>query len=89
MTCISNSKREGTAIATNVNTAALILPVRSVLKLRRPIARPPRTTVKLSHERKVRSLAKKTITSIEDGEKPFGSTRTGRAILEPVVRRSD
>jgi len=32
-------------------------------------------TVKLSHERKVRSLAKKT----------FGSTRVGRAIRLPVI----
>jgi len=49
-----------TAIATNVNTAALIRPVRSVLKFKRPIASPPRTTVKLSHDKNVRSLAKKT-----------------------------
>jgi len=38
-----------------------------------PIARAPRMTVKFSHDRKVRSLAKKT----------FGSTRVGRAILLP------
>jgi len=49
-----------TAIATKVNTAAEILPVLSVLKFNSPIASPPRTTVKLSHERNVRSLAKKT-----------------------------
>jgi len=39
------------------------------------MARPPRTTVKLSQERKVRSLAKKTL----------GSTRTGRAMRLPVI----
>ena len=51
---------EGTAIATKVNTAALIRPVLSVLKLRRPIARPPRTTVNCSHDKNVRSFAKNT-----------------------------
>lgn len=50
----------GTAIATKVNTAALIRPVLSVLKLSRPIARPPRTTVNCNHDRNVRSFAKKT-----------------------------
>lgn len=41
--------------------------------------RPPRMTVKFSQERKVRSLAKKTL----------GSTRVGRAmrLVEGVVRR--
>lgn len=47
-------------MATNVNTAALIRPVRSVLKFNNPMARPPRTTVNCSHERNVRSFAKKT-----------------------------
>jgi len=47
-------------MATKVNTAAEILPVLSVLKFRRPIARPPRTTVNWSHERNVRSFAKNT-----------------------------
>jgi hypothetical protein len=42
--------------------------------LSKPSPRPPRMTVKLSQERKVRSLAKNT----------FGSTRVGRAILLPV-----
>lgn len=42
-------------------------------KLSMPRERAPRTTVKLSHERKVRSFAKKT----------FGSTRVGRAIRLP------
>lgn len=56
-----------------MNSAALIWPTRSP-KLSRPIARPPRMIVKLSHERNVRSLAKKT----------FGSTRVGSAILLPV-----
>lgn len=46
-------------------------------KLRRPTARPPRMTVKFSHERKVRSFAKKT----------FGSTRVGRAIRLPKKER--
>lgn len=62
------------AIATNVNRPALIFPILSP-KLRRPIARPPRMTVKLSHERKVRSLAKKTL----------GSTRVGSAMRLPRV----
>lgn len=57
-----------------VNKTADIRPIRSP-KLSKPIARPPSTTVKLSHDKKVRSLAKKTL----------GSTRTGRAILLPVV----
>lgn len=39
------------------------------------MASPPRMTVKLSHERKVRSLAKKTL----------GSTRVGRAMRLPGV----
>ena len=42
-------------------------------KLSSPTARPPRRTVKLSHDRKVRSLAKKTL----------GSTRVGNAIRFP------
>lgn len=44
-------------------------------KFNRPTARPPRTTVKCSHERNVRSLAKETL----------GSTRTGRAIRFEAV----
>lgn len=39
------------------------------------MARPPRMTVKLSQERKVRSLAKKTL----------GSTRVGRAMRLPAM----
>jgi hypothetical protein len=50
-------------MATKVKTAALILPARSVLKLSRPIASPPSTTVNCSHDKKVRSLAKKTVVS--------------------------
>ena len=50
-------------MATKVNTAALMRPVRSVLKFNNPIARPPRTTVNCNHERNVRSFAKKTKTS--------------------------
>ena len=42
-------------------------------KLSMPMARAPRMTVKLSHDRNVRSLAKKTL----------GSTRVGRAIRLP------
>lgn len=42
-------------------------------KFNMPIARAPRITVKLSQERKVRSLAKKTL----------GSTRVGRAMRFP------
>ena len=61
-------------IAMTVNRAAEMRPMRSP-KFRSPTARPPRMTVKLSQERKVRSLAKKT----------FGSTRVGRAIFLPVL----
>lgn len=43
-------------------------------KLSIPTANAPRMTVKLSHERKVRSLAKKTL----------GSTRVGRAMRLPA-----
>jgi len=46
-------------IATNVNRPADMRPTLSP-KLSRPTARPPRITVKLSQERNVRSLAKKT-----------------------------
>ena len=44
-------------------------------KFNKPTASPPRTTVKCSHERNVRSLAKETL----------GSTRTGRAIRFDAV----
>ena len=47
-------------------------------KFNNPTARPPRTTVKCSHERKVRSFAKET----------FGSTRTGSAMRFVAVRCS-
>ena len=60
------------AIATSVNRPADIRPTESP-KFRSPTARPPRMTVKLSHDRNVRSLAKKTL----------GSTLVGRAILLP------
>lgn len=60
------------AMAMMVKRPAEMRPTRSP-KLRRPMARPPRMTVKLSHERNVRSLAKKTL----------GSTRVGRAIRLP------
>jgi len=59
-------------MATRVKRPAEILPTPSP-KLSRPMARPPRMTVKLSQERKVRSLAKKTL----------GSTRVGRAMRLP------
>lgn len=60
------------AMATIVNSPAEIMPTLSP-KLRRPTARPPRMTVKFSHERKVLSLAKKTL----------GSTLVGRAMRLP------
>lgn len=63
------------AMAMIVKRPAEMRPIRSP-KLSRPTANPPRMTVKLSQERKVRSLAKKTL----------GSTRVGRAILLPVFR---
>lgn len=46
-----------TPMATMVYRAALILPTLSP-KFRSPTARPPSTTAKCSHDRKVRSLAK-------------------------------
>ena len=60
-------------MATIVKSPAQIRDVASEPKLSRPMERPPRMTVKLSQERKVRSLAKKTL----------GSTRVGRAIRLP------
>lgn len=57
-------------MAMKVNKPALILPIWSP-KFNKPTPKDPKMTVKLSHERKVRSLAKKT----------FGSTLAGRAIL--------
>lgn len=60
-------------MATPVNRKAEMKATRSP-KLSMPMARAPRMTVKLSHDRNVRSLAKKT----------FGSTRVGRAIRLPV-----
>lgn len=70
----------GTAIATKVKAAALIRPTRSVLKLSRPIASPPRTTVNCSHERNVRSLAKKT-TPEPCMIKTYPSARLGPGVL--------
>lgn len=65
------------AIETTVNRKAEMNAGRSP-KFNMPMARAPRMTVKLSHERKVRSLAKKTL----------GSTRVGRAIRLPLKRVS-
>lgn len=61
------------AMATRVKRPAEMRPTRSP-KLRRPMAKPPRMTVKFNQLRKVRSLAKKTL----------GSTRVGRAMRLPV-----
>lgn len=47
-----------TAIATRVNIAAEIFPTLSP-KLRRPILRPARTTVKLSHDKNVRLVSRR------------------------------
>lgn len=58
--------------ATHVKMTAEIKAVRSP-KFSMPTARAPRITVKFSHERKVRSFAKKTL----------GSTRVGRAMRLP------
>lgn len=60
-------------MATTVKRKAEIKAGRSP-KFSIPIASAPRMTVKLSHERKVRSLAKKTL----------GSTRVGRAMRLPM-----
>ena len=64
------------AMATSVKRPAEIRPTRSP-KLRRPMARPPRMAVKLSQDRKVRSLAKKTL----------GSMRVGRAMRLPGMEK--
>lgn len=61
-------------MATSVNMMEEMKAGRSP-KLSMPTARAPRTTVKLSHDRKVRSFAKKTL----------GSTRVGSAIRLPVT----
>jgi len=63
------------AMATPVKRKAEMKAGRSP-KLSMPMASAPRITVKFSHERKVRSLAKKTL----------GSTRVGRAIRLPAGR---
>lgn len=60
------------AIDTTVNRKAEMKAGRSP-KFSMPMAKAPRMTVKLSHDRNVRSLAKKTL----------GSTRVGRAIRLP------
>lgn len=67
-----NSAYAIVAIATIVNRTADVRPTLSP-KLSNPTARPPSSTVKLSHDRKVRSFAKKTL----------GSTRVGRAMRFP------
>lgn len=59
-------------MATPVKRKAEMKDTRSP-KLSIPMARAPRITVKLSHDRNVRSLAKKTL----------GSTRVGRAMRLP------
>jgi hypothetical protein len=64
-------------IATPVKRKAEMKATRSP-KLSMPMARAPRMTVKFSHDRKVRSLAKKTL----------GSTRVGRAMRLPANRIS-
>lgn len=61
-------------IAITVKIKAQIKPVVSREKLSRPMDNEPSRTAKLSQERKVRSLAKKT----------FGSTRVGRAMRFPA-----
>jgi hypothetical protein len=61
------------AMATPVNKKEEMKAGRSP-KFSMPMARAPRMTVKLSQERKVRSLAKKTL----------GSTRVGSAMRLPV-----
>jgi hypothetical protein len=61
------------AIATSVNRKEEMKAGLSP-KFNMPMARAPRMTVKFSHDRKVRSLAKKTL----------GSTRVGRAIRLPL-----
>lgn len=63
------------SMATPVNRNAEMKAGRSP-KLSIPMARAPSMTVKLSHDRNVRSLAKKTL----------GSTRVGRAIALPTHR---
>lgn len=62
------------SIATPVNRKAEMKAGRSP-KFNMPMARAPNMTVKFSHDKKVRSLAKKTL----------GSTRVGKAIRLPRV----
>ena len=62
------------SIATPVNRKAEMKAGRSP-KFSMPIAKAPNITVKFSHDKNVRSLAKKTL----------GSTRVGRAIRLPRV----
>lgn len=57
-------------IAMKVNKPAETRPILSP-KFNKPTPREPKITVKLSHDKKVRSLAKNT----------FGSTRASKAIL--------
>jgi hypothetical protein len=66
------------SMATPVNRKAEMKAGRSP-KFSMPIASAPNMTVKLSHERKVRSLAKKTL----------GSTRVGNAIRLPNCQMGD
>lgn len=70
-----NSAYTMVAIETMVKRKADMKAGRSP-KLSIPMARAPRITVKFSHDRKVRSLAKKTL----------GSTRVGSAIRLPDLR---
>ena len=63
------------AIATSVNRKEEMTAGLSP-KFNMPMARAPRITVKFSHDKNVRSLAKKT----------FGSTRVGRAIRLPLLQ---
>ena len=63
------------SIATPVNRKAEMKAGRSP-KFNMPMAKAPNMTVKFNHDRKVRSLAKKTL----------GSTRVGRAMRLPGKR---
>lgn len=51
------------------------------------MARPPRITVKFSHDRKVRSLAKKTLGSTRVGKAMRLSARVGKFVMENVIVR--
>lgn len=74
--------------ATRVNSSAEIWPTRSE-KLSNPTARPPSSTEKLSQDRNVRSLAKKTLGSRRGGSAMRLPMRRGACQIENITRGMD